>query len=104
MEPKRYCRLIFLMSVAPLGLAAVFSLRVDPLGAYRAVSLPIFEPLRGTLFTRTARGELARRGPWDTIVLGPSRPKAGLSAYQRMFASADLCNLAVDAARMSEPG
>jgi len=102
MEPKRYCGLIFVVTAVALVLVAIFNLMVDPLGAYRPVSLQSFEPLRGTLLTRTARGELARRGPWDTIVLGTSRPKAGLPAHHPVFATNRVCNLAVDAARMSE--
>jgi hypothetical protein len=102
MEPKQYCRLSFVIAVVALGIVAIFNLLVDPLGAYRPVSAQAFEPLRATLFTRTARGELARRGPWDAIVLGTSRPKAGLPARHPVFATNRVCNLAVDAARMSE--
>ena len=90
------------MTVSALGIVALFNLFVDPLGAYAPASLRTFEPLRATLFTRIARAELARRGPWDTIVLGTSRPKAGLPAQHPVFATNRVCNLAVDAARMSE--
>ena len=102
MEPKRYCWLVSAITLLGLGLVAVFNLIVDPLGAYGPVGLRTFEPLRATLFTRTARGELARRGPWDTIVLGTSRPKAGLPAHHPVFETNRACNLAVDAGRMSE--
>lgn len=102
MESNRYCRLAVTIALAALGLVAVFNALVDPLGAYGPAGLKIFEPLRATLFTRTARGELARRGPWDTIVLGTSRPKAGLPAHHPIFDTNRVCNLAVDAARMSE--
>jgi hypothetical protein len=102
MMPKRYCKVLLVLTLLLLGAVAVFNALVDPLGAYPFFHARTFEPLRHTLFTRTARAELARRGPWDTIVLGTSRPKAGLSADDPFFASHRACNLAFDGARMSE--
>jgi hypothetical protein len=102
MESKQYCRLVLMIALSVLGIVTVFNVLVDPLGSYASMNLHAFEPLRATLFTRTARGELARRGPWDTIVLGTSRPKAGLPAHHSIFETNRVCNLAVDAARMSE--
>jgi hypothetical protein len=94
-----HCGRLVLVSLAA---AALFNLLVDPLGAYPAVHLKNFEPQRHAHFSRVARGELARRGPWDLVILGTSRPKAGLPARHPAYGSNRVCNLAVDAARMSE--
>lgn len=102
MTPKLYCHRLLWLALLGLGAVAAFNLLVDPIGAYRAFSLRRFSAFRQTLFTRTSRAELARRGPWDMIVLGTSRPKAGLPALHPAFATNRVCNLAIDGGRMSE--
>jgi hypothetical protein len=101
-QPKTYCRSILLLVLVALAFIATFNMAIDPLGAYPSVHAKAFEPQRATHFSRTARGELARRGVWQIAVFGTSRPKAGMPLHHPAFATNRVCNLAVDATRMSE--
>jgi len=102
MDAKRYCKFVVLVAVAALSVVAVFNLLVDPLGAYPGIGLKMLQPHRDSHFGRVARAELARRGHWQMAILGTSRPKAGMPAEHPVFATNRACNLAVDAARMTE--
>jgi hypothetical protein len=102
MDAKRYCKLVLGIVLPALALVAAFNLLVDPLGAYPKVGLKKFERARDTRFTRVGRAELARRGHWQMAIFGTSRPKAGMPAEHLAFGTNRTCNLAVNAARMSE--
>ena len=102
MAPKQYCKCVFVLTVMALGVVLAFNLLVDPLDAYPRFHSKVFEKLRGRQTGRVARAELARKGIWDIAIFGTSRPKAGMPAHHPAFASNRVCNLAVDAARMSE--
>jgi len=102
MQPKRYCKIILLLTLGAVSVVALFNLLVDPLNAYPSVHLKTFDGLRGRQSGRVARAELARRGDWGVAVFGTSRPKAGMPADHLIFSTNRTCNLAVDAARMSE--
>jgi hypothetical protein len=99
---KRYCTVTLLIAGVTLAVVAGFNLLVDPFRAYPRVHLNAFEPLRGSIFNRVARAELVRHGDWDMMIFGTSRPKAGMPAQHPSLASNHVCNLSVDAARMSE--
>jgi hypothetical protein len=102
MGPKRYCKAVLLIALVTLACVSLFNLLIDPIGAYPRVHLESFEPQRAAKFDRVPRAELARRGTWEVAVLGTSRPKIGMPVDHPVFASQRTCNLAVDAARMSE--
>jgi hypothetical protein len=102
MAPKRYCHIILLVALVLLGLVALFNALVDPLDAYPRFHSKTFDRSRGRQTGRVARAELARKGIWEMAIYGTSRPKAGMPADHPAFATNHVCNLAVDAARMSE--
>ncbi len=91
-----------LIACTALSGVAVFNLLVDPFGVYPGVHLKGFDRFREGIFNRTARAELTHRGDWDMMIFGTSRPKAGMPAQHPAFATNRVCNLSVDAARMSE--
>ncbi len=93
--------LLALAAAAMLGVGG-FNALVDWRGAYPGLHLPTFEPLRYLDQDRVAKAEMARRGDWQTIILGSSRAKAGLPADHPFLASNLTCNLSVDAARIGE--
>lgn len=102
MEQKRFFKVWLLVLCAALAVVALGNLLVDPIGAYPKVHLPSFARFRDTMNSRLARAELARRGSWDMIVLGSSRPKIGLPSDHPVFSTNRACNLSIDGARMSE--
>jgi hypothetical protein len=102
MQPRRYCKAILLLTLCGAVLVALFNLLVDPLNSYPKFHLKAFDGLRGRQTGRIARAELARRGEWEMAIFGTSRPKAGMPADHPAFATNRVCNIAVDAARMSE--
>ncbi len=87
---------------AALGIVCAGNVLVDPLGVFGGVSLPVFQSQRWGNFSRPARAEAARHGTWNTVILGTSRPKAGLAANHATFQGQKALNLAVDGARMAE--
>jgi hypothetical protein len=101
-NPKRYCTVIVLALCAALASVAVFNLLVDPFRIYPRAHLKAFDSFRDSIFNRVARAELVRRGDWDMMIFGTSRPKAGMPAAHPAFATNHVCNLSVDAATMSE--
>jgi hypothetical protein len=102
MSAKRYCTVIVVALVTALAAVAVFNLLVDPFRIYPRAHLKAFDPFRDSIFNRVARAELVRRGGWDMMIFGTSRPKGGMPAEHPAFATNHVCNLSVDAARMSE--
>ena len=102
MQPKRYCKIIFLITVVAVSAVGLFNALVDPLNGYPALQLKAFDGLRGRQTGRVARAELARRGDWNMAVFGTSRPKVGMPLDHPVFSTNRACNLAVDAGRMSE--
>src|SRR5436190_9601064 len=102
MNARRFCKIVLLVALPALLLIALFNLLVDPIGAYPGIGLKGYERFRATQFSRVARAELARRGDWEMAILGTSRPKVGMPAGHALFTNQHACNLAVDAARMSE--
>ncbi|HWN97513.1 MAG TPA: hypothetical protein VNT99_20960 [Methylomirabilota bacterium] len=102
MNAKRYCTLTILIAGVALGVVAGFNLLLDPFGVYPRVHLKAFDHFRESIFNRTARAELTHRGDWNMMILGTSRPKAGMPAQHPTFGTNRVCNLSVDAARMSE--
>src|SRR5687767_8584389 len=102
MTPKRYCQVTLLVACVALATVGGFNLLVDPFGVYPQVHLKAFDPLRDSLSSRRARAEMLRRGNWDMMIFGTSRPKGGMPAEHPAFASNNVCNMSVDAARMSE--
>ena len=102
MNPKRYTKILFLLAGSAVLVVALLNLLVDPLAAYPQVNLHTFAPERDGLFHRTARAEQARRGTWDMVILGTSRPKIGLPSQHPGYGTNEVCNLSVNAARMSE--
>jgi hypothetical protein len=102
MNARRYCKIVLFVALLALVVIALFNLLVDPIGAYPGIGLKSFERFRATQFSRVARAELARRGDWEMAIFGTSRPKIGMPAGHSLFTTNRACNLAVDAARMSE--
>lgn len=102
MDAKRYCKWVVGGTLAVLFGVVLFNVLVDPYRVYPQVHLKIFDRLRDSIFSRVARAELVRRGDWDMIILGTSRPKAGMPSRHPAFATNRICNLSVDAALMSE--
>jgi hypothetical protein len=99
---KRYGTLTVSIAGAALALVAGFNLLVDPYGAYPRVHLKAFDPLRASIFTRLARAEMARRGDWDMMIFGTSRPKAGLPWRHPAYGTNRVYNMSADAAYMAE--
>ncbi len=102
MDARCYGKFVGGGTLAALLIVAAFNVLIDPYRAYPRLHLPGFDRWRDGLSSRVARAELVRRGDWDTILLGTSRPKVGLPAGHAAFATNRACNLAVDAALMSE--
>jgi hypothetical protein len=90
------------LSCAGLCAIAAFNILVDPSGAYLGAHLKAFEPYRYLNHDRPHKAELARRGDWEVIILGSSRPKAGFPAAYPYFQTNRTCNLSVDGARFVE--
>ncbi len=92
------------LSLTLLGLAglAAFNILVDPSGAYTKLHLAAFEPFRYLNHDRPHKAEMARRGDWEVIILGSSRPKAGLPATYPFFTTNRTCNLSMDGAKFVE--
>lgn len=102
MTARRYCCITASAIAGALALLAAINLLVDPSRAFPIIHLQSFDRFRDTLFSRVSRAELARIGRWNMVILGTSRPKAGMPAEHAAFQSNQVCNLAVDAAHMSE--
>jgi hypothetical protein len=102
MTAKRYCQLTVFIACSVLGAVAAFNLLVDPYRVYPQVHLGAFDRLRDGMANRRARAELVRHGTWDMMIFGTSRPKGGMPADHPAFATNRVCNLSLDAARMSE--
>ncbi len=102
MTAKRYCQLTVVVACSVLGAIAAFNLLIDPYSVYPEFHLRAFDRLRDGMANRRARAELVRRGHWDMMLFGTSRPKGGMPADHPAFATNRVCNLSLDAARMSE--
>jgi hypothetical protein len=87
-----------------LGLAAIagFNILVDPLGMFPDWHLKRFEPLRFLESDRVAKAEMARRGDWQTVILGSSRAQIGFPARHPALPANRTCNLSLAAARLPE--
>jgi hypothetical protein len=99
---KRFMKVWLFGTVASLAGIAAFNVLVDPRGAYPALHLRCFEPLRYLSYDRVDKAEMARRGGWETIILGSSRSRAGLPAVHPLLFTNQTCNLSLDAARFPE--
>lgn len=99
---RQFVLLLLGLAFGAMGVVGGFNLLVDSRGAYPRAHLQTFEPLRYLDQDRVAKAELARRGDWQTIILGSSRAKAGLPARHPSLAANPTCNLSVDAARIGE--
>ncbi len=102
MTLRRYFGLCLTGAIATLSLVAALNGLVDPFRVFPKVHLAAFNHQRDSVFSRVGRAELARRGDWDMIILGTSRPKIGMPVGHPAFATNHVCNLSVDAGRMSE--
>jgi hypothetical protein len=99
---KRFASYWLCATVVPLVTVAVFNVLVDSSGAFLSLHLKSFEPLRYLTQDRVHKAELVRRGGWETIILGSSRPKAAFSATHPLFATNQTCNLGLDAPKFPE--
>jgi hypothetical protein len=102
MTPKRYCQITVLIALGVLAAIAAFNMLVDPYRVYPGAHLAAFDRLRDSMSNRRARAELVRQGGWEMMIFGTSRPKGGMPSVHPAFASNKVCNLSLDAARMSE--
>ena len=78
------------------------NLLVDPLGAYRAVSLAAFAPYRAPQANRQAKAELIARGGCETLLLGSSRVLVGLPVDLPSYHSSNVYNLALSGTTLTE--
>jgi hypothetical protein len=101
--PYRRFTSVWLMATL-LGLAAIagFNILVDPLGVFPGWHLKSFEPLRYLGSDRVAKAEMARRGDWQTIILGSSRAQIGFPVQHPALPTNRTCNLSLAAARLPE--
>ncbi|MEI8040023.1 MAG: hypothetical protein WCL11_01360 [Verrucomicrobiota bacterium] len=99
---KRFTGFWLLLTALGLAGLAGFNVLVDPAGAFPACHLKMFEPLRYLDSDRTAKAEMARRGDWQTIILGSSRSQIGFPARHPVLAHSHSCNLGLAAARFPE--
>ncbi len=99
---KKFAVVWFVLTVAGLTGIAVFNILIDPSGAYPGLHLKTFEPFRYLNDDLPHKAEMARRGDWETIILGSSRAKAGLPATHPVLTTNQTCNLGVDGARFAE--
>jgi hypothetical protein len=99
---KRFVKIWLLATLAALAGIAAFNVLVDPRGAYPALHLRSFEPFRYLSYDRVHKAEMARRGGWETIILGSSRSRAGLPAAHPLLLNNQTCNLSLDGARFEE--
>jgi hypothetical protein len=81
---------------------AAINVLVDPAGAYPALHLRCFEPLRYVGLDRVTKAEMAGRGDWQVIILGSSRAETGLPAAHPFLATNRTCNLSFAASRFPE--
>ena len=102
-EPcKLFVRVWLCATLCALAAVAAFNVLVDPRGAYPALHLRSFEALRYLGHSRVDKAEMARRGGWDTVILGSSRSRAGLPAAYPLLLTNQTCNLSLDGARFPE--
>ena len=87
--------------VAVAGMV-VINVLVDPAGAYPALHLRSFEPLRYLDLDRVTKAEMASRGDWQIIILGSSRAESGLPASHPFLVTNRTCNLSFAATRFPE--
>jgi hypothetical protein len=99
---KKFVKFWLFATVTALAALGIINVLVDPRGAYPALHLRCFEPLRYLSYDRVDKAEMARRGGWETIILGSSRSRAGLPAVYPLFLTNQTCNLSLDAARLPE--
>jgi hypothetical protein len=99
---KRFVKFWLLATLAGLTGVAAFNVLVDPAGAFPGWHLRSFEPLRYLGYDRVHKGEMARRGDWEVIILGSSRAQAGLPATHPFLAGQRTCNLSLDGAKFRE--
>lgn len=99
---KRFVKIWLFATLAALVLVVVANALVDLPGAYPNLHLYSFEPLRYRNGDRVHKAEMARRGGWETIILGSSRARAGFPAQHPLLPPERTCNLSVDAARFPE--
>jgi len=99
---KRFTMVWLLATIAALAVVAAFNVLVDPSGGFPGLHLKTFEPLRYLEMDRVAKGELARHGGWQVIILGSSRSKAGLPATHPFLVTNRTCNLSLDGAKLPE--
>lgn len=89
-------------AVAAVAAVAGLNVLVDPAGAYPALHLGSFEPLRYLDLDRVTKAEMARRGDWQVIILGSSRAESGLPAAHPFLTTNRTCNLSFAATRFPE--
>ena len=99
---KRFVMSWLAATLATVAGLATINVLVDPAGAYRALHLRSFEPLRYLSLDRVTKGEMARRGDWQVIILGSSRAETGLPATHPFLETNRACNLSFAAARFPE--
>ena len=99
---KGFTTVWLLATIAALAVVAAFNVLVDPSGGFPGLHLQRFEPLRYLEMDRVAKGELARHGGWQVIILGSSRSKAGLPATHPFLVTNRTCNLSLDGAKFPE--
>jgi hypothetical protein len=89
-------------TLATIAALAAINVLVDPAGAYPALHLRCFEPLRYVGLDRVTKAEMAGRGDWQVIILGSSRAETGLPAAHPFLATNRTCNLSFAASRFPE--
>jgi hypothetical protein len=99
---KRFTMAWLLTTIAALAVVAAFNVLVDPSGGFPGLHLKTLEPLRYLEMDRVAKGELARHGGWQVVILGSSRSKAGLPATHPFLVTNRTCNLSLDGAKLPE--
>ena len=99
---KRFTGFWLLLTALGLAGLAGFNVLVDPAGAFPACHLKMFEPLRYLDSDRTAKAEMARRGDWQTIILGSSRAQIGFPATHQVLVTNHSCNLGLAGVRFPE--
>ena len=98
---QRFLRTWLTGSLLALSALALFNLSVDPRGVFLGLNLEALEAMRYSETSRPAKGEIARHGGWEVIILGSSRVQTAFPADHPVL-QGRTGNLGLNAARIAE--
>lgn len=102
MNFRRYIIVLSLLGLAALTVVAGVNLITDPFGAYGNIHYQPLADYSDSLGTRTARAEKLRRGDWEMLIIGSSRPQMGYAPDHPALRNFKAFNAALPGTNMRE--